>query len=68
METRNAKKDAALARIIRQASAIGSVVEQAESNLRQMKEYWGEECPDYDPECPACKAWFEYKMFGVITK
>lgn len=25
-----------------------------------MAEYWGERCPDYEPECPTCQAWAEY--------
>ena len=23
-------------------------------------DYWGERCPDYEPECPTCQAWAEY--------
>ena len=22
--------------------------------------YWGDRCPDHDPECPTCQAWDEY--------
>jgi hypothetical protein len=22
--------------------------------------YWGERCPDHDPDCPTCKAWGAY--------
>ena len=68
MYTRNAKKDAALARLIKRMPEVGNVVAQAESNLREMEEYWGEECPDYDPECPACKAWENYRICGEVTK
>jgi hypothetical protein len=25
-----------------------------------VESYWGERCPDHDPDCPTCKAWQEY--------
>lgn len=25
-----------------------------------IKDYWGERCDEYEPECPTCKAWHEY--------
>jgi hypothetical protein len=25
-----------------------------------VESYWGERCPDHDPDCPTCKAWREY--------
>lgn len=36
-----------------------------------MEGYWGERCPDYEQDCPACKAWDEYDVihaekFGVL--
>jgi len=30
----------------------------------KIKEDWGEKCPDYEPECPCCRAW---KMFEKLT-
>jgi hypothetical protein len=24
--------------------------------------YWGERCPEHDPNCPTCKAWREYDI------
>lgn len=27
-----------------------------------MKSYWGERCPDHEPECVVCKAWDEYDI------
>lgn len=33
-----------------------------------MEEYWGERCPDYEPECWACRAWRHYDETGEVMK
>ena len=30
--------------------------------------YWGERCPDYEPECLCCKAWGEYEDMLIICE
>ena len=29
-------------------------------------EYWGERCPDFNPNCPTCKAWAEYEELTTL--
>ena len=29
--------------------------------------YWGERCPDYDSDCPACMAWKNYDALARRT-
>lgn len=33
-----------------------------------MQEHWGERCPDYEPECSACKAWEHYDKTGEVMR
>jgi hypothetical protein len=30
-----------------------------------MEGYWGKRCPDYEQDCPACKAWEEYDEMRI---
>ena len=27
-----------------------------------MEEYWGDRCPDFDKDCPCCKAWVAFDV------
>jgi len=33
-----------------------------------MQEYWGERCPDFEPECPACKAWKHFDRTNEVME
>ena len=33
-----------------------------------IKGYWGERCPDYHAECPACKAWDEFDVVVMTVQ
>jgi hypothetical protein len=41
---------------------------EAEDAEEAMIQYWGEKCPDYDRQCPTCKAWKEFEASGEIVK
>ena len=30
-------------------------------------EHWGERCPDFDADCPCCKAWIRYDVLMGIA-
>jgi hypothetical protein len=34
----------------------------------EVTEYWGPRCPDYEPECPCCKAWAHFDKTGEVLK
>ena len=29
--------------------------------------YWGERCPDHEPNCPTCAAWVQYDKMKNLT-
>lgn len=29
-------------------------------------EYWGERCPDFDADCPCCKAWKQFDALSTL--
>ena len=32
-----------------------------------MEGYWGKRCPEWEKDCPACKAWEEYEdVMGAL--
>lgn len=33
-----------------------------------LKEYWGEPCVDYEPECACCKAWRQFEKLKDKAK
>lgn len=33
-----------------------------------MYRYWGSPCPDYEPDCPYCKAWQSFADTGVVPE
>ena len=32
----------------------------AETITEAITAHWGERCPDFEPDCPCCKAWAQY--------
>ena len=33
-----------------------------------MEDYWGERCPDFDPECSACRAWEHFDRTNEVME
>ena len=32
-----------------------------------MLQYWGHPCPEFDPDCTACKAWTRWRKDGKVV-
>lgn len=40
--------------------------ESAQALRDRMEAYWGQDCPDYDPECFICVAWGLFRTNGTM--
>jgi len=50
------------------AGEVAPVWKAPLSARRIMEAYWGERCPDYEPECPACKAWEHFDRTNEVME
>lgn len=43
--------------------------EAAEKIGEAIKDYWGDRCPDSDPDCACCQAWAEFdRLTGIAYR